>query len=431
MKLSLAMKRIVAGGFVILLAAIGYVLYPILVNSHGDHEKGRSASQRAEIDYYTCTMHPSVRELKPGKCPICGMELIPVYRKGTSAAQHVDFTFTVTPAKQQMIGVKFDEAKKRPLHKVISAVGRIDYDERKLAVVSMRVGGWIEKLFVDFTGKFVGEGQPLFQFYSPDLVSTQREYLLAQQTLRQEGQYNRLHDSTLLQTSRDRLRLWGITDEQITELEQRGEPLTYLTIYSPRTGYVIEKTAVQGMHVEPGMQLYKIADLSTVWVHADVYEYELPLVTPGLEATITLASTESARFQGRVTYIYPTLNPETRTARVRIELPNPGNRLKPQMYANVELHIPLGQRLSIPESAVLHSGTREIVFVDKGDGIFDARFVHLGTRAEGYYEIIDGLRDGERVVTSANFLIDAESKIQGVLHRMEGRVTTAPAQHQH
>lgn len=430
MKLSVGMKRLIGIGLVFVSAVLSYLLYPTLINSHEDHQETKPEPQQNEIDYYTCTMHPSVRELKPGKCPICGMELIPVFKKGTSGSEQFDLTFTVTPAKQQMIGVKFDVAKKRPLHKVINAVGKIDYDERKLAVVNMRVGGWIEKLHVDFTGRFVAKGQPLFQLYSPELVSTQQEYLLAKQALQTDVEAGRQDESELLQTSKNRLRLWGITDEQIKKLEERGELDIYLTIHSPIGGYVIEKAALQGMRVEPGMELYKIADLSTVWVHADIYEYELPLVQLGQKARIKLSSSQSAH-NGRVTFIYPTLNPETRTVRVRIELPNPGNQIKPEMYASVELHIDLGQRLSIPESAVLHSGTREIVFVDKGSGTFELRFVHLGVRAEGFYEVTDGLKEDERVAVSANFLIDAESKIQGVLQRLERGTAPAQVQHQH
>jgi Cu(I)/Ag(I) efflux system membrane fusion protein len=413
-------------GTVAVLAMAGYFLYLMLFDSHAGHDQTIVQTQQAEIEYYTCTMHPSVRAQKPGKCPLCGMELTPVFRKGTQTAEQFDLTFTVTPAKQQLIGVKFDDAKVREIHKIIYAVGKVNYDERKLGVVNMRIGGWIQDLHVDFTGKFVKKGQPLFSLYSPELVSAQREFLIAKQALQPDEA-----DAGLLQTARERLRLWNVTDDQIDQLEKRGEPETYLTIVSPISGYVIEKMVLKGMRVEPGMDLYKIANLSTVWVHADVYEYELPSVRTGQEATISLSTNRSEMFKGRVTYIYPTLNPETRTARIRVELPNPQNKIKPEMFANVELHVNLGRRLSIPESAVLHSGTREIVFVDKGDGIFEVRFVHLGTRAEGYYEITDGLADGERVVTSANFLIDAESKIQGVLQRLEGGATTAPVQHQH
>lgn len=425
--MKLGVKHLIGIGVIVLVLMFGFLLYPKLFNAHTEHGVIPAQTEQAEIDYYTCTMHPSVRELNPGKCPICGMELIPVFKKGSQTQEQFDLTFTVAPAKQQLIGVKFDVAEVRELHKLIYAVGKVDYDERKLAVVNMRIGGWIQKLYIDFTGKFVKKGEPLFSLYSPELVSAQREYLLAQQA----STNDEFGDTGLLETARERLRLWGITDEQIRQLETRGEPDMSLTIVSPISGHVIEKMALKGMRVEPGMDLYKIADLSTVWIHADVYEYELSLVKTGQEATITLSANRDETFKGRVTYIYPTLNPETRTARIRVQLPNPHNKLKPEMYANTELHINIGKRLSIPESAVLHSGTREIVFVDKGEGVFEVRFVHLGSRAEGYHEVTDGLTEGERIVTSANFLIDAESKIQGVLQRLEGGPSPMPVQHQH
>jgi Cu(I)/Ag(I) efflux system membrane fusion protein len=295
----------------------------------------------------------------------------------------------------------------------------------------------------------VRKGQPLFTIYSPELVSTQEEYLQALRALHNApvataGTDHRqqlagttavyLNPQEVLQTARQRLLLWDITEEQIAELEQRGKPETYLTIYSPINGHVIEKMALKGMRVESGMELYKIADLSTVWVYADVYEYELPHVKLGQKAEITLSYLPGEKFGGKITYIFPYLNMNTRTARVRIELPNRDGKLKPEMYANVEIHVDLGNKLAIPENAVLNTGTRQIVFVDKGNGLFEARFVKLGARAEGLYEIKEGLAEGERVVSYANFLIDAESKVQGVLQRLENgshQATAESVQHKH
>ncbi|MBI4548400.1 MAG: efflux RND transporter periplasmic adaptor subunit [Ignavibacteriae bacterium] len=383
-----------------------------------------------EIDYYTCTMHPSVKERNPGRCPICNMDLTPVMKKAKAAKEKVDLTFSVSPTKQQLIGVKFAEVKKLPLDKVIRAVGRVDYDERKVAVVNLRISGWIQDLFADYTGKFVQKGQPLFKIYSPELVSAQQEYLLALQT-QQETTWTvetTQEGKTLLETVRERLRLFGITDEQISAIEKRRKPETYLTIYSPLSGNIVEKMVLEGMRVEPGMTLYKIADLSTIWVYADVYEYELPYVKTGQEAVVTLSSYPNEIFKGRIMYIYPFLTVNTRTVKVRIEIPNPHGKLKPEMYGNVELHIRMGNRLVVPQSAVLNTGERQIVFIDKGDGLFEVRFVKLGTRSEDMYEVIDGLETGERVVSSANFLIDAESKVQGVLQRLEAPESTTSKQ---
>jgi len=413
---------------------MGMEMIPVYADSQmaetqGEHE---GHGQENEIDYYTCTMHPSIKSKDPGKCPICSMDLTPVMKKAQADTGKVDLTFSVSPVKQQLIGVKFSTAEVVPLHKTIRAVGRVDYDERKLAVVNLKISGWIKDLLVDYTGQLVRKGQPLFTIYSPELVSTQEEYLQAQRAL-QSSQIaaantdNRpasaatvyINPQEVLNTARQRLLLWDLTEAQITELEKRGKPETYLTIYSPNNGHVINKMALKGMRVESGMELYKIADLSTVWVYADVYEYELPHVKLVQEAVVTLSYLPGETFSGKITYIFPYLNMNTRTARVRIELPNREGRLKPEMYANVEIHVDLGKQLAIPENAVLNTGTRQIVFVDKGNGLFEARFVKLGARADFLYEIKEGLAEGERVVSYANFLIDAESKVQGVLQRLE------------
>ncbi|MBI3004468.1 MAG: efflux RND transporter periplasmic adaptor subunit [Ignavibacteriales bacterium] len=299
------------------------------------------------------------------------------------------------------------------------------------AKINLKISGWIGNLYIDYTGRFVKKGQPLFAIYSPELVSTQEEYLLALRALKEKRlaaatsnavPFNptiSISNEEVLQRARERLLLWDLTEEQVAELERQGKPQTYVTIYSPLDGYVINKTALKGMHVEPGMELYKIADLSNVWVYADVYEYELPYVKVGQEASVNLSYFPGEPFRGRITYIFPYLNPNTRTARVRIEFPNPQGKLKPEMYATVEIRVNLGRKLAIPESAVLNTGTRQIVFVEKGNGLFEVRFVKLGTRGGGLHEIKEGLKPGERVVSYANFLIDAESKVQGVLQRME------------
>ena len=385
------------------------------------------ATDENVISFYTCTMHPSVHEMEPGRCPICNMDLVPVMKKPAADPGREpgkpDLSFHVSAAKQQMVGVTFAQAERRKIHKIIAAYGRVDYDETKLAVVNLRVAGWIEKLFVDFTGQFVKQGDPLFLLYSPELVSAQSEYLLALASADNKGTYA----DALVATSRERLRLWQITDEQVQQLERTGQPLSSIPILSPVSGYVVEKMAIEGMRIEPDMTLYRIADLSTVWLQADVYESELRFVSVGQPATVTLPTLAGKELRGTVSYIDPVLNSMTRAARVRIALGNRDGTLKPDMYANVELHVDLGERLVVPETAVLRTGERQIVFVDKGDGIFDMRLVKLGAHAKGYYEILDGIAVGDRVVSSANFLIDAESRVQGVMKRLEGDTSDAPA----
>jgi len=331
----------------------------------------------------------------------------------------------VDPAKQELIGMRMAEATYQSLDKTIRTVGRVEYDERKLKQISAKTEGWIERLYVDFTGQLVRRGDPLFSVYSPELVSTQEEYLLALQAKRQTSSSPFHHvaaaGSSLLEAARRRLQLWDVTAEQIAELERNGRPTKTLTLVSPIDGFVIEKTALEGMRVEPSMVLYKIADLSTVWVYADIYEYELPLVRVGQQATVRLSYDPGQTFQGRIVYIYPYLDSKTRTAKVRFELPNTGDRrLKPGMFADIELKVPLGRRLAVPREAVLDSGTRQIVFVDKGEGHFEPKEVTLGLRVDDQQEIVSGLTPGIRVVASANFFLDSESRLRESMGLMAG-----------
>jgi Cu(I)/Ag(I) efflux system membrane fusion protein len=300
---------------------------------------------------------------------------------------------------------------------MIRTVGRVEYDERKLAEVTLKIAGWIQDLYADYTGKLVKKGEPLFTLYSPDLVTAQEEYLLARSTLEQLKNSDvpgaRASAQSLVWASRQRLLLWDLTPTQIRVLEEAGKPPLYQTIYSPLSGFIIEKMAYRGRRVESGMTLYKIADLSTVWVKADIYEYELPFVHVGQEAKVSLSYYPGAVFTAKVTYLYPYLEEKTRTGKVRFELANtPDWKLKPAMYATAELEMNLGEKLVVPESAVLDSGVRQIVFVDKGQGRFTPQEVRLGNRIDRDVEVLGGLTEGERIVTSGNFLIDSESKLQ-------------------
>jgi len=328
----------------------------------------------------------------------------------------------VTPFKQQLIGVKTMVLEKRPLETVVRAVGRVDYDEQRVAYVNLRVSGWVEDLFVDYTGQVVRKGQPLFTLYSPDLVATQDEYLFA---LRGRDKVKdspilevRQQADQMVEAARDRLRLWTLTDNQINELARRGKAQTYVTIYSPIRGYVIDKKVFKGMFVQPEMRLYTIADLSMVWVNAEVYEYEVPFVQMGQPAIVTFASYPGEQFRGRVSYIYPYLNKEARTVKVRLDLPNPDVRLKPDMYGDAMIEVDRGTKLAIPEQAVLDSGTRTLVFVVRGEGLFEPRPVKLGPKIGSYYEVREGVAEGDRVVTSGNFLIDSESKLMAATNMM-------------
>ncbi|WP_455243871.1 efflux RND transporter periplasmic adaptor subunit [Petrachloros mirabilis] len=328
----------------------------------------------------------------------------------------------VTPSKQQLIGVKTAAVKKRRLETVVRAVGRVEFDEQRVTHVNLRVSGWVEELFVDFTGQLVHKGQPLFTLYSPDLVASQDEYLLALKA-REKVRDSPISEvlaqaDQLVDATRDRLHLWTMTNKQIDELARRGKAQTYISMTSPATGHVIDKRVFKGKFVEPGMTLYTIANLSTIWVHAEIYEYEVPFVKVGQPATVTFVAYPGEQFHGRVSYIYPYLNKEARTVKVRLELPNPGLQLKPDMYGDALIKVDRGNTLAIPEQAVVDSGTRTLVFVVRGEGLFEPRIVKLGPRIGSYLEVSEGLAEGEQIVTSGNFLIDSESKLMAATNMM-------------
>jgi Cu(I)/Ag(I) efflux system membrane fusion protein len=333
-------------------------------------------------------------------------------------------TVQISSERQQLIGVKIGTVEMRSLQKVIRTVGRVDYDEKRIVTVSLKIGGWIEDLYVDFTGKFVRKGEPLLTIYSPELVSTQEEYLLALRAKKSliKSPFPEVAGSgeSLAESARRRLKLWDITDEEIKRLEESGQAKKTVTIYAPFTGFVLEKSAYKGMNVMPGMALYKLADLSVVWLYADIYEYELPYIRLGQQASIQLSYIPGETFTGKAIYIYPSLNPETRTAKVRFEIPNSHERLKPEMYANVEVKVYLGQKLAVPEGAIIDTGIRQMAIIDKGSGYFEPREVKVGAKVDNYYEVISGLKAGERVVTSANFLIDSESRLKEAVGGMAG-----------
>lgn len=332
-------------------------------------------------------------------------------------------TIEIAPEKQQLIGVRTLKVAARPLSRTIRTVGRIEYDEKKLATVNTKVDGWIEKLFVNYTGRHVQRGEPLAEIYSPELLATQKEFLnLLRWTKSATGgasaELERMlaaDAAAILDAARERLRLWDITDEEIRRIEETGRPVRTLTIYSPVTGYVVQKTALQGMRVAPGEKLFDVADLSTLWIVADIYEYELPLVTVGQAARIRLSYFPGKEFPSRIEYIYPALSPDTRTAKVRFTIPNPSGQVKPQMFTDVELEIGLGKRLAVPEDAVIDTGERQIVYVHRGEGYFEPREVSLGLKADGLVEVTRGLKAGEEVASSASFLIDSEAKLKGVV----------------
>ena len=329
----------------------------------------------------------------------------------------------ISPEKQQLIGIKTEEIALRKLVKNIRTVGIVEADERKIAHVHVKFSGWIKDMFI-YEGAYVKHGDPLFTIYSPDLVSTQEEYLLAlkaKNTL-DKSSYPEVSSgaSSLLEATRRRFRLWDISESELKTIEKTGKPLTYMTIHSHMNGYITKRMFFPGMHVAEHEDVLIMADLSTVWVIANVYEYELLLVKEGEEATLQLSYYPGETFTGKVMYIYPMLDISTRTAKVRFEFPNPDNKLKPGMYANVVLQSDLGEILSVAEDAVIDTGERKVVFIASGDGYFDPREVKVGKKAEGYYEVMDGLREGEQVVRSAAFFVDSESRLKAAFQSLSG-----------
>jgi Cu(I)/Ag(I) efflux system membrane fusion protein len=330
----------------------------------------------------------------------------------------------VSPEKQQLMGVRIATVEKRPMVRTVRTVGTITYDETKVTHVHSKIEGWIDKLYVNYTGKLVEKGQPLFTIYSPDLLATQQEYLLAVKGRERLSASSvpevRSGAESLVEASKRRLALWDISENQIRELEEKGEAQRTLTLYAPHSGFVIKKEANQGMRIMPDKELYTIADLSTVWVNVDIYESEIPFVRPGQRASVTLSYDPSVTFSGKVSYIYPYVDEKTRTAKARLDVPNPGFKLKPDMYVNAEIKIDGGRHLAIPEEAVLDSGMRKIVFIDKGNGHFEPKEVKLGAKLDGFYQVVSGLDEGQKIAASSAFLLDSESRLAEAMGAMAG-----------
>ena len=313
---------------------------------------------------------------------------------------------TVSEARRQLIGVRIGEVEKRPMILTIRAFGNITYDEKQLSDVVLRVKGWIQHLDANFTGKKVNAGETLFTLYSPDLYATQQEYLLALQS----------KNTSLQSVIEQRLRLWGISDVEIDQINDQRKAFEYMPILAPASGYIVEKNVIEGDLVEAGQKLFRIANLDKVWVEGEIYQFDLPQIHLKDSVKITLPYLPGKTFEGKVSYIYPYLSGDSRTGKIRVELPNPRLELLPDMYANIELSINLGEKLQIPESAVMYTGNRRIVFIDLGEGRLRPQQIIVGLRNQGYFEVISGLSVGDRVVTSGNFLIASESQLRSALN---------------
>jgi RND family efflux transporter MFP subunit len=382
----------------------------------------KAAGER-KILYWYDPMHPAYKSDKPGTAPDCGMDLVPKYADGAGGQEAVAGTVNIAPGKQQLMGVRTARVEQKSLVRDIRTTAQIVPDETRIAHIHVKVSGFVDKVYVDFVGQLVKKGQAVFTLYSPDLVATQHEYLIAKRGERALGgaPYQEVSQGaeSLLRSARERLKLWDVTDEQIRKLDETGEVSRTLTIYSPITGFVIDRKVFPQVSVTPDMDLYVVSDLSTVWANADIYEYELPFVKVGQKAQLQLSYYPGKTYTGRIAYIYPSLDPTTRTAKARIEIPNPRFELKPQMFADAQLRVDYGNRIVVPQEAVLDSGHEQTVFVAREGGNFEPRKVTLGPAVDGNVVILSGLKAGETIVTSGNFLVDSESRMKSATAGMQ------------
>ncbi len=392
----------------------------LLLTGCGRSQTGAATADASkEQTLYTCGMHPQVIQREPGNCPICGMKLTPIRKQDATAggptAAPESSVIAIDPVTTQNMGIRTALVARGPLRRAIRTVGVIDYNETTLADVTTKFKGWIEKLYVDATGQRVHRGEPLFEIYSPELYSAQREYLVAI-----EQGTNAPGGVALRTSARTKLKFFDISDEQIAELERTAQPRKTLRIVAPQDGFVVEKMVVEGQMVDPGMKTYRLADLGLVWAQAQIYEQDLAFIKLGQEATVTLSYLPDREFRGRVTYIYPNVDEKTRTARVRMEFHNPGYFLKPGMFATVQVVSELEpSALLIPDMAILRSGEKTTVFVALAGGKFDPRTVTLGPQAEDdTYQVLSGLTEGERIVTSGQFMLDSESQLREAIRKM-------------
>src|SRR6266852_2754500 len=407
--------------------------------------KNGASSKPSNVDYYTCTMHPSVKSQDPkGKCPICGMDLVPVMKKGcgekqpgqmqgiegmpgmpgtkpeaaTQGAQTREFVVPVE--RQQQIGVRYAKVERKPLRHTIRAVGLIVPDKTRNWQFVSRVDGYVQKLDVTGPGELVDKNAPLLSIYSPDLLTSEREFV---ELLRMRDQAKskdaRETPQRLIESAKRRLQLWNVTEQQIADLEKTRKASETLTLLSPFRGVVQSVPLEQGKNVKVGDMLVEVADLSVVWLWAEFYENELSMLQVAQKLTITAKSYPGQNFDGTVSLINPFVDATKRTAKVRIDIPNADFKLRPGMYVNAELAMDMGEALTVPVSAIMPTGERNVVFIDKGEGKLEPRIVQLGAKYGDIYEVQSGLQEGERVVASANFLIDAESKVQGALKEFE------------
>jgi Cu(I)/Ag(I) efflux system membrane fusion protein len=405
---------------VILLVAAGGGGYYLWHQKKTTAVKGANDGENsAQTVQYTCTMHPFIIKDKPGSCPICGMTLVKKVKGAQASTKEMEMMghVSLSPTQQVMANVATAKVDRVPLAKEINAVGIVQYDQAKQAKVTSWVAGRIDHLVVNTVGAQVSKGRPVAEVYSPDLVTAQQEYLLALKSREQlkDSPVNSVFQGGegFVSSARQRLKLMGVKDEQIESLTKTGKPNIRFPIYTPLSGVVIEKIVLEGQYINVGDPLFIIADLSTVWVEVEVYEADFPSVKVGQRVEIVSQSYPDRTFAGRVAFVYPFLDPKTRTVKVRVELPNPGLRLKPDMFVSATIKVPLGESLAVPVTAVMDTGKRQVVWVEMKPGMFEPRDVKVGATVGDNVQILSGLSKGDNVAVSGGYLIDSESQLKG------------------
>lgn len=445
-------KLYLLGGLIVLvlvLFAVGYRQKRNAVSNHRHAEKsytsmethaGETETAGRKIQFWTCPMHSQIKLPDPGQCPICFMDLTPVYE---DAEEEDTARITLTETARNLAAIETAAVAHRELSVEIRLPGIIDYDETKTANISAWIPGRVDKLYVNFTGAPVEKGQPLFRIYSPELRTAQYEYLIALNRYKEALERTDVQDISsskqVMESVKKKLELWGILPGQIKEIEEKGEPADNMDFYSPASGIITERSAFEGMYFKTGDTLFRVADLSTLWIQLDAYEKDLQHIHAGQKAEISTDVYQGETFTGTVVFIDPFIDDMKRTGRVRIEVKNPDNKLKPGMFSRAILRKNIGRQLSIPCTAPLLTGKRAVVYVEIRENVFEGREVVLGPRAGDFYLVVSGLKMGEKVVTRGNFKIDASLQIRGepgmmqLMEEAHGKTAApaAPVQHHH